>query len=106
MNVAGPKEKEMYIAAFMDWLHIIWRIRHQFLDVKHNLSIGGFLIDGVSLQRERYALGFNDGDLDAANKQNYRGALKIADFSYQKRKKQAPSKGKRGCDRADGSTME
>lgn len=64
----------------MDFVHVGWRLRRQFLDANRQLSIGNLFITHVKLVSRAVKLGLLGSDLDPANKQSYTGMLKIFDF--------------------------
>lgn len=72
----------MYIGAFMDWLHIAWRLRRQFLEEKRNMFIGRMHCGAhvFSNPEDRIRLGLTSTDLDPSDKQNYVGTMKLFDF--------------------------
>lgn len=67
----------MHVLAFIDWLHVAWRIRTQFLSPLKRLDFGGFLINPGIVRQLKGELGLNDDDLNFSNKQSYEGALKV-----------------------------
>ena len=72
------------LIATVDWLHIIWRLRVQFLDPACSLHIGPFFINPRALKRcqERgnWELQLLYSDLNNHDKQNYTACLRLFDF--------------------------
>lgn len=73
-----------HVMCNVDWLHILWRLRLQFLDGKRYLQIGtfgahkGFFIRVVRARGTE--LGLLQRHLDVHNKQDYEGAMRLADL--------------------------
>lgn len=63
----------MSIMDFLDWLHIGWRLRRQYLDPGKCLALGGMHITQSLVVREALAFGVGGADVDASNKQSYSG---------------------------------
>lgn len=78
-NVADG-DKPMFILAVMDWLHIGWRLRRQYLEGKRRLTFGGMLISHSKIVNLMQKLGLNESDVDPQDKQSWIGMLKVFDF--------------------------
>lgn len=68
----------------MDFMHIAFRMRRQFVDAGRHMGLGGHLVDGSSLRtiEAMQATGLTLSDLDPHDKQNYGGCLKLFDFVH------------------------
>lgn len=65
----------MSIMDFLDWLHIGWRLRRQYLDPAKCLALGGMHITPTLVVRDALAFGLGGADVDASNKQSYSGEV-------------------------------
>lgn len=93
VQLAAPMAKALgctvqYVLANIDWLHIIWRMRVQFLSGKRYLQIGHFgAHKGYFVRYVRGSgqdLGLLHSDLDVHDKQNYEGCLRMYDFKVRR----------------------
>ena len=64
---------DMFIMDFLDWLHIGWRLRRQYLDPAKCLALGGMAITHTLLSQDLLGFGLSAADVDASNKQSYSG---------------------------------
>jgi hypothetical protein len=74
---AGDPFSPLYITDNVDWLHMGWRIKCQFVGGGKTLDFGGCLITAGPLRVRSGYFGFTAKDLDPREKQDINGMLKV-----------------------------
>lgn len=67
----------MFVMDFLDWLHIAWRLRRQYLDPERTLALGGLSISHGIIAQFLLHFKLSAADIDPSNKQSYTSAAWI-----------------------------